>query len=162
MAYSTSRLDSRTPGAAGSCFVNGIAAKTHWINRRWRPPRTAVTDTRLGAMLPLTDTQPLRLGETGERQPADPVAGPVAMQDSLARDMPAAVAETADGANIQVLELRGTIIRLREQLDRIHMSYEEKVQKLESMHRAQRRDLEDTIRHLRDRLQAATGRADGG
>lgn len=149
MAYSTSRLDSRTPGAAGSRVVNGIAAKTHWINRRRRPPRTAVTDTRLSAMLPLTDKQPLRLG--GSRVP-----------DSMARDVPLAVAETADGANIQVLELRGTIIRLREQLDRIHMSYEEKVQKLESMHRAQRRDLEDTIRHLRDRLQAATGRADGG
>jgi hypothetical protein len=99
-------------------------------------------------MLPLTDPQPLRLDETGKRQPGDPVAGSAAM--------------TADGANIQVLELRGTIIRLREQLDRIHMSYEEKVQKLESLHRAQRRDLEDTIRHLRDRLQAATGPADGG
>lgn len=95
-------------------------------------------------MPPLTDPRPLRRSEPGNRQPG------------------AAVAETADGDNIQVLELRGTIIGLREQLDRIHMSHEEKVQQLESLHRAQRRDLEDTIRHLRDRLHAATDPANGG
>lgn len=73
----------------------------------------------------------------------------------------AVVAETVDGTATQMLELRGTIIRLREQLDRIHIGYEEKVQRLESMHRAQRRDLEDTIRHLRDQLQAASQPANG-
>ena len=81
---------------------------------------------------------------------------------TTARAARAAVPETVDGNNIQVLELRGTIIRLREQLDRVHMNYEEKVQHLESMHRAQRRELENTIRHLRDRLQAVTDNANGG
>ena len=71
----------------------------------------------------------------------------------------AAIAETVDGGHIEVLELRGTIIRLREQLDRIHLSYQERVQQLESIHRAQRRDLEDTIRHLRNRLQTHAGAA---
>lgn len=86
---------------------------------------------------------------------------------SIAPDARAAIAETVDGGHIEVLELRGTIIRLREQLDRIHLSYQERVQQLESMHRAQRRDLEDTIRHLRNRLQvqaseASETAADGG
>jgi hypothetical protein len=61
-----------------------------------------------------------------------------------------------------VLELRGTIVRLRERLDQIHLTYEERVQHLESMHRAQCRELEETIRHLRDRLQTPTGAANGG
>lgn len=74
----------------------------------------------------------------------------------------AAVAQCAGGGNVQVLELRETIIRLREQLDRIHARYEEKVQRLESLHRAQCRELEETIRHLRERLQALTGAASDG
>lgn len=76
-------------------------------------------------------------------------------------DPPVSVARAIDGAHVQVLELRGTIIRLREQLDRIHARYEEKVQRLESLHRTQRRELEETIRHLRERLRAAAGYGDG-
>jgi len=71
-------------------------------------------------------------------------------------DTRGAVAETVDGRNIEVLELRATIIRLREQMDKIHSSYEERVQQLESTHRGQQRELEATIRHLRDRLQTLT------
>ncbi len=71
---------------------------------------------------------------------------------------PRAVASlTVDGGDIQVLELRGTIIRLREQLDRIHARYEEKVRRLESLHRARCRELEDTIRHMHERLNAGPG-----
>jgi len=109
-----------------------------------------------------TDPPPISRGERRYRQPEAPVATRPAVPETKARGPRIAVAETVDGDNIQVLELRGTIIRLREQLDRIHTSYEEKVRQLESMHRAQRRDLEDTIRHLRDRLHAATDPSNGG
>lgn len=82
--------------------------------------------------------------------------------EPIVPDDRAAVSESVGGSNVQVLELRGTIIRLREQLDRIHAQYEEKVQRLESLHRSQCRELEETIRHLRKRLQACTGAASDG
>lgn len=81
-------------------------------------------------------------------------AAPSETPGSTPSDPRATVPETVDGGDVQVLELRGTIIRLRRQLDQIHARYEEDVRRLESLHRAQRRDLEDTIRHLRERLEA--------
>lgn len=98
-------------------------------------------------------------GEQEHRDPGIPAAPP---PETTTRHARAAVPQTVDGDSIQVLELRGTIVRLREQLDQIHMNYEDRVQRLESMHRAQCRELQETIRHLRDRLQTLTDTANGG
>lgn len=106
-------------------------------------------------------TDPRRSSQ-GEQENRDPGIPAVPHPGTTTRDTRAAVPETVDGDSIQVLELRGTIIRLREQLDQIHLSYEERVQQLESMHRAQCRELEETIRHLRDRLQTPSNTANGG
>lgn len=120
-------------------------------------------------MDPQTDTRPALktrhqndMGEDRrEDRREDRLGQPASETGTVTRDERAAIAETVDGSSVQVLELRGTIIRLREQLDRIHMSYEERVQQLESTHRSQRRELEETIRHLRDRLQTLTDLASG-
>ena len=106
-----------------------------------------------------TDPRRSSQGMQNCRDPGIPAAPP---PGSTTRHARATVPETVDGDSIQVLELRGTIIRLREQLDQIHLTYEDRVQRLESMHRAQCRELEETIRQLRDRLQTLTDTANGG
>ncbi len=109
----------------------------------------------------MTFSMDLPRSSQGGQHTRDPRIPAVPPPETTARDTRTAVPETSDGDSVQVLELRGTIIRLRERLDQIHLNYEERVQRLESMHRAQCRELEETIRHLRDRLQTPTDTASG-
>jgi hypothetical protein len=54
-------------------------------------------------------------------------------------------------------ELRTTILQLREQLELLHKAYEEKLGRQESIHRAERRHLEETIRTQREKLHELSG-----
>jgi len=127
---------------------------------QWHPPRSTVKGNKVRLMTQPMDPRPSLRGkhETGET--ARPVVRPPGDLETMNRRPRATIPETADGGNIQLLELRGTIIRLREQLDRIHADCEQRIREVESTHRAQRAQLEDTIRHLRDRLQMLTGTVD--
>jgi len=60
----------------------------------------------------------------------------------------------ADGGELD--ELRETIVQLRDRLDRAHVAWNEKMMAIESVGRNRCRELEETIKILRKRLQRAS------
>ena len=129
---------------------------------RWHPPRSTVKGNKVRVMTQPMDPRPSPRDKHETGEPARPVVRTSPDLASITRGTHAAMPEAAHGGDIQILELRGTIIRLREQLDRINADCEQRIREIESTHRAQRAHLEDTIRHLRDRLQTLTDTVNGG
>ena len=61
---------------------------------------------------------------------------------------------TAAGGELD--ELRETIVQLRDRLDRTNVAWDEKMMAIESIGRSRCRELEETIKTLRRRLQRAS------
>ncbi len=59
-------------------------------------------------------------------------------------------------ASGELAELRATIIEHRDQIDRANVVWNEKLRVIESVGRSRRRELEETIKVLRERLQRAS------
>jgi len=64
--------------------------------------------------------------------------------------------KSAAAAGGELDELRETIVHLRDRLDRANVAWDEKMSAIESIGRNRRRELEETIKILRKRLQRAS------
>ncbi len=58
----------------------------------------------------------------------------------------------------ELAELRETIVQLRDRLDRANVAWDEKMKAIESVGRNKRRELEETIKILHERLQRASAK----
>jgi predicted nucleic acid-binding Zn-ribbon protein len=67
-----------------------------------------------------------------------------------------AVQRAGAPAGRELAELRETIVQLRDRLDRANDAWEEKMKAIESVGRSRRRELEETIKILREQLQRAS------